>query len=72
MSLGRAWVVTVSDRAYRGSYTDRSGPLLAAGLRELGFEVTGPVVVPDETDQVTAALAEAVRHGAELAVTTGG
>lgn len=68
----RASVVTVSDRAFAGTYADRSGPLLVAGLAELGFAVDGPVVVPDERDQIVAALRAALSTGADLVVTTGG
>jgi molybdenum cofactor biosynthesis protein B len=67
----RARVVTVSDRSSRGERPDASGPLLAELLRELGVEVDGPVVVPDEVEAVQAAL----RDGAascDLVVTTGG
>ncbi|WP_045876535.1 MogA/MoaB family molybdenum cofactor biosynthesis protein [Pseudofrankia sp. DC12] len=68
----RASVVTVSDRASAGTYADRSGPLLVAGLAELGFVVDGPVVVPDERDRIVAALRAALSAGADLVVTTGG
>ncbi len=68
----RARVVTVSDRAYRGAYPDRSGPLLASGLAELGFAVEPPRVVPDERERIEGALREAVAAGIELVVTTGG
>jgi molybdenum cofactor biosynthesis protein B len=65
-------VVTVSDRAYRGVYPDRSGPLLVTGLAELGFAVGPPQVVPDERERIEAALRDAVADGIELVVTTGG
>ncbi|MBL7494794.1 MogA/MoaB family molybdenum cofactor biosynthesis protein [Frankia sp. CNm7] len=68
----RASVVTVSDRAFHGTYADRSGPLLADGLAGLGFLVDAPVVVPDERDQIVAALRAALSAGADLVVTTGG
>ena len=68
----RASVVTVSDRAFHGTYADRSGPLLADGLAGLGFAVAGPVVVPDERAQIVAALRAAIEAGADLVVTTGG
>lgn len=68
----RALVVTVSDRAHRGVYPDRSGPLLVTGLAGLGFAVPAPVVVPDELDQIAAAVRAAVDGGADLVVTTGG
>ncbi|MBW8767221.1 MAG: MogA/MoaB family molybdenum cofactor biosynthesis protein, partial [Geodermatophilales bacterium] len=42
----RAVVVTASNRAAAGVYEDRSGQVLAAGLRELGFAVEGPHVRP--------------------------
>ena len=67
----RALVVTVSNRAAAGVYEDRGGPVLADGLRELGAEVDGPVVVPDG-DPVEAALREAVQVGYDVVVTTGG
>ena len=68
----RAAVVTVSDRSHGGEMHDRSGPALADGLRELGFEVGEVVVVPDEVPQVQEALRAAVRDGVDVVVTTGG
>lgn len=70
-SLGRALVITVSDRAATGEYQDRSGPLLVAGLGDLGFEVAGPVIVADGAP-VAAALRAGVSDGFSLIVTTGG
>jgi molybdenum cofactor synthesis domain-containing protein len=64
-------VVTVSNRAAAGVYEDRGGPVLVEGLRTLGAEVDGPVVVPDG-DPVEAALREAVGAGYDVVVTTGG
>jgi molybdopterin biosynthesis enzyme MoaB len=44
----RARVIVASNRAAAGVYADTSGPLLVAGLRDLGCEVDPePVVVPD-------------------------
>ena len=68
----RAVVVTASNRASAGIYDDRSGQLLADGLRELGFEVAGPHVRPDDAAQLTAVLREAVDSGADVVLTTGG
>ena len=67
----RALVVTVSNRAAAGVYEDRGGPVLVDGLREMGAEVDGPVVVRDG-DPVETALREAVRAGYDVVVTTGG
>ncbi|MEU6391349.1 MogA/MoaB family molybdenum cofactor biosynthesis protein [Streptomyces sp. NPDC046939] len=67
----RALVVTASNRAAAGVYADTGGPLIVDGLRELGFEVDGPRVVPDG-DPVEAALREAVEAAYDVVVTTGG
>lgn len=67
----RAVVVTASDRAAAGEYADRSGPLLVAGLRELGLAVDDAVVVPDGAP-VERALRDAVAAGVALVVTSGG
>lgn len=66
-----ATVITVSTRAATGTYADRSGPVVADGLRELGFAVTGPVVVADG-DPVGDALRTAIAEGRDVVVTTGG
>ena len=67
----RALVVTVSNRAASGVYEDRTGPLLVAGLTELGFAVDGPEVVPDG-DGVEAALRAAVASSYDVVVSSGG
>ncbi|MDE2109208.1 MAG: bifunctional molybdenum cofactor biosynthesis protein MoaC/MoaB, partial [Gammaproteobacteria bacterium] len=46
----RAAVVTLSDRASRGDYQDRSGPLLVERLRALGAEVAAAELRPDEPE----------------------
>ena len=68
----RAHVVTASTRAAAGVYDDRSGQLLAAGLGDLGFEVSGPEVLPDDRAGLAAAIAAAAEAGADVVVTTGG
>ncbi|MFE0509666.1 molybdenum cofactor biosynthesis protein B [Streptomyces sp. NPDC058964] len=66
-----ALVVTASNRAAAGVYEDRGGPLVADGLKRLGFSVDGPRVVPDG-DPVEAALRAGVEAGFDVIVTTGG
>ena len=71
--MKRAVVVTVSDRSSRGEREDESGPALRAALEEMGIEVVASRLVPDERDEITAALLElADREGVDLVVTTGG
>jgi molybdenum cofactor synthesis domain-containing protein len=67
----KAVVITASNRAAAGVYADRGGPILVEGLRELGFDVGDPVVVPDG-DPVEQALRAAVADDVEVVLTTGG
>lgn len=67
----RALVVTVSNRVAAGVYEDRGGPICVAGLRGLGFDVDGPVVIPDG-EAVEGVLREAIAKAYDLVVTTGG
>jgi len=69
--MRRALAVTVSNRAAAGVYSDRGGPLVVAGLVEMGFAVDGPEVVPDGA-AVEAALRAAVAASYDVVVTTGG
>jgi molybdenum cofactor synthesis domain-containing protein len=66
-----ALVITVSTRAAAGAYEDKSGPIIATALDELGLRVEGPVIVPDG-DPVGVALREAVAAGHAVVITTGG
>ena len=70
-TLGSAVVITCSTRAAGGVYPDRGGPLVVEALRQWGFEVADPTVVPDGPE-VGEALSAALATGAELVVTTGG
>lgn len=67
----RALVVTASNRAAAGVYEDKGGPLIAQGLKDFGFDVEGPQVVPDG-DPVLAALRAGVDAGYDVILTTGG
>jgi molybdopterin adenylyltransferase len=68
-------VVTVSDRAFRGEYEDRSGPAIRAYLAETlasPFEIHARLV-DDQQWRIMDALCELVdRTGCHLVVTTGG
>ncbi len=64
-------MIAASNRAAAGVYEDTTGPLIVAALEELGFEVTGPVVVPDG-EPVGEAIREAVAAGSRAVLTTGG
>ena len=67
----KATVITASNRAAAGVYEDTTGPLIVDALKDLGFDVTGPVVVPDG-QPVADAISSAVAGGARAVLTTGG
>ena len=67
----RAAVVAASTRAALGVYEDRTGPVIRDWLVARGFEVDGPVVVPDGPE-VAVALRAAIESGVDVLVTTGG
>lgn len=66
-----ATVITASNRAASGVYEDTGGPLIVQALTDLGFQVTGPVVVPDG-QPVADAIAAALDRGHRAILTTGG
>jgi len=66
-------VLTVSDKGYAGEREDVSGPLLAEALRQMGAEVVGQTIVPDEPEKIAQVLVfMADEMGMDLIVTTGG
>ena len=67
-----ARVITVSDRSYRGEREDLGGPLVRQLLTDAGYNVDGIVTVPDEVEQIKAALIAAADGDVALIVTTGG
>ena len=66
----RAAVLTVSDRVSRGQAQDGSGDSLAELLAADGYEVERRVV-PDEADEIAAAI-EDLAASARVVLTTGG
>lgn len=66
-----AVVITVSDSAHLGKREDLSGPAARKSLENLGLEVDGPLVVPDEADRIGEILVFSSAR-ADLVVTTGG
>ena len=69
--MPRATVITVSDSCASGEREDVSGPEACRLLREAGFDVEAPRVVPDDRPAIAAALREAA-SSSTLVVTTGG
>jgi molybdenum cofactor synthesis domain-containing protein len=67
-----AHVITVSDRVSAGTMGDGSGPALVAALKEAGFSVSGPEVVPDDRERISEVIIAAASGGIDVVVTTGG
>jgi cyclic pyranopterin phosphate synthase len=65
-------VITVSDRASKGIYEDKSGKLAIEKLKDLKGNVVYYKVVPDEKEEIQKAVKEALNKGAEVVVTSGG
>lgn len=68
-------ILTISDRASRGEYEDRGGPAIRAYLEDI-LSIDWKAItriVPDEQEQIEAALIEmADSESCNLVVTTGG
>jgi molybdenum cofactor biosynthesis protein B len=70
--VSSAIVITVSDGVTAGARDDESGRALVQILKNAGFEVAQPVVVPDEQQGIADAIVAAAERGADVVVTTGG
>ncbi len=69
----RAAVITLSDRAFAGSYEDRSGPLIREMLSAAGYRVEETLLLPDGKERLAQELRRlADQRQIELILTTGG
>lgn len=68
----RVHVVTVSTRAARGEYADRSGPAVVEALDAAGVPGATVEVVADDEEALVAVLRAAAASGADAVLTTGG
>ena len=74
MSSVEVGIITVSDRASKGEYDDRSGPIIKRLLSErLGWQIADEAIVPDEQGQIADLLIKwADERQFVLILTTGG
>jgi len=73
----RIRVVTLSDRASKGDYEDRSGPEIVGILQKFlenkrWHQRIDSNLLPDDSDRLRSDLAAALRDGADIIITTGG
>ena len=65
-------ILTVSDKGARGEREDRSGPAIREMIEAAGGEVVRVKIVPDEREEIRAALLLWSDEGLDLVLTTGG
>jgi len=65
-------IVTISDRAFRGLYPDRSGPALRQAAEACGWQTLAQTVVPDDIPEIQRAIRAQLAAGCRLILTTGG
>lgn len=70
--MKRAVVITASNRAFNGIYEDRSGQILLQGLKDLGYDIDGVQILPDDQAKISEAIQSSIDLEIDLIVTTGG
>jgi molybdopterin adenylyltransferase len=65
-------IVTISDRAFQGTYEDLGGPALKAEVSELGWQPVAEVLVPDDRLKIQEAIRSLSAQSCGLILTTGG
>lgn len=72
MKKVKAGVVTTGTEVFKGRIPDKFGPVVSRKLAALGSEVMRQIFVPDDTQQIQAAIETLIEAGAEMIITTGG
>lgn len=68
-----AAVITLSDRASKGIYEDRSGPAAAEELKKMGYDVLETILIPDDPEKLKKELMRlADQRQVSLIITSGG
>jgi len=65
-------ILTVSDKGARGEREDRSGPAVREMIETAGGEIARTRIVPDDREEIRAALIAWSDEGLDLILTTGG
>jgi molybdopterin adenylyltransferase len=68
----KAGILTVSDKGARGEREDRSGPAIREMIEAAGGKVVRTGIVPDEKEEIRAALIAWSDEGIDVVLTTGG
>jgi len=66
-------VITLSDRASKGIYKDRSGPALVKLIRDMKGTCNDPIVIPDDSELLKDNIYKLIKNeNPDLIITTGG
>jgi molybdopterin adenylyltransferase len=65
-------IITISDRAAAGEYSDLGGPALKDAAQEYGWHVLSEAIVPDEISRIRETLRSFSDQGCGLILATGG
>ncbi len=73
LSGKKALVITLSDRASRGEYEDKSGVILQEILASYGAEISSRIVIPDDAETIKSKITDGINSFApDLIICTGG
>jgi molybdopterin adenylyltransferase len=65
-------IITISDRASAGEYSDLGGPALKQFAEKTGWQVLAEAIVPDEAKRIQETIRSFSQQGCGLILTTGG
>jgi molybdopterin adenylyltransferase len=65
-------IITISDRASTGEYSDLGGPALKKFSEEAGWQILAEAVVPDDPKRIQETIRSFSQQGCGLILTTGG
>lgn len=65
-------IITISDRASSGQYSDFGGPALRRFAEEAGWQVLCEAIVPDNAGRIQEAIRSFSKQGCGFILTTGG
>ncbi len=68
----RTGMITTGSEVYHGRVQDRFGPVVKAKLQNFDCPVTRQVLLPDDMQQIAAAIKDLIAEGAEMVIVTGG
>src|SRR5437764_11158918 len=65
-------IITISDRATAGEYSDLGGPALKEAAEKYGWQVLSEAIVPDDAPRIQETIRSFSDQGCGLVLLTGG